>query len=271
MDIKIVGFKIILCDDVILVIGQENVFLWIECDVGIEFDKWGVLIVDEMIYEFIVKGVFFGGDSVFGFKNIIWVVEYGYQVVILIYKYCQGENVVECMLCGFNFMFVKMGVNEWMYFNFFDVFDCCEMLLVELKQCLVDCCKEVEVGFMDEQIIIEVQCCLNCDVQMVFDVLFCKECDVCFDICLVDCLLIVLVVEEVDLCQILCVLVNNVEQVVYVFELFKDIGWVMVKDEDFCFYCGLCVECCFIFVWDMQDVDIFIFYVIEEVEGVVVE
>ena len=208
-DTKIAGSKIIPCDDVILAIGQENAFPWIERDAGIEFDKWGVPIVDETTHESTVKGVFFGGDSAFGPKNIIWAVEHGHQAAISIHKHCQGENVAERMPRGLNLTSAKMGVNEWMYSNSFDASDRREMPLVELKQRLADRRKEVEVGFTDEQIITEVQRCLNCDVQTVFDAPLCKECDACLDICPVDCLSIVPVAEEADLRQTLRVPANN--------------------------------------------------------------
>lgn len=268
---KIAGSKIIPCDDVILAIGQENAFPWIERDAGIEFDKWGVPIVDETTHESSLKGVFFGGDSAFGPKNIIWAVEHGHQAAISIHKHCQGQSVSERMQRGLNLNSAKMGVNEWMYSNAFDASDRREMPLVALKQRLADRRKEVEVGFTDEQIITEVQRCLNCDVQTVFEAPLCKECDACLDICPVDCLSIVPVAEEADLRQTLRVPANNSEQAVYVSEPLKDTGRVMVKDEDLCLHCGLCAERCPTAAWDMQDADIFIPHAIEEAEGVAAE
>jgi len=78
------------CDDVILAIGQENAFPWIEKDAGIEFDKWEVPVVDKVTFESTQKGVFFGGDSAFGPKNIIWAVEHGHQAAISIHNHCQN-------------------------------------------------------------------------------------------------------------------------------------------------------------------------------------
>ena len=270
-DTKIAGSKIIPCDDVILAIGQENAFPWIERDAGIEFDKWGVPIVDETTHESSLKGVFFGGDSAFGPKNIIWAVEHGHQAAISIHKHCQGQSVSERMQRGLNLNSAKMGVNEWMYSNAFDASDRREMPLVALKQRLADRRKEVEVGFTDEQIITEVQRCLNCDVQTVFEAPLCKECDACLDICPVDCLSIVPVADEADLRQTLRVPANNSDQAVYVSEPLKDTGRVMVKDEDLCLHCGLCAERCPTAAWDMQDADIFIPHAIEEAEGVAAE
>ena len=38
--------RIIPCDDVLVAIGQENAFPWIERDIGIEFDRWDMPKVD---------------------------------------------------------------------------------------------------------------------------------------------------------------------------------------------------------------------------------
>jgi len=270
-DQRVSGSKIIPCDDVILAIGQENAFPWIERDIGIEFDKWGVPVVDETTHESTLKGVFFGGDSAFGPKNIIWAVEHGHQAAISIHKHCENQPVTERMPRGLNLQSAKMGVNEWMYSNTFEGAHRREMPLEDLRNRLKDRKLEVELGFTEEQIVTEVQRCLNCDVQTVFDPPLCKECDACIDICPVDCLSIVPNAEEADLRQSLKVPANNLEQDLYVSEPLKDTGRVMVKDEDLCLHCGLCAERCPTSAWDMQDADIFIPHALEEVKGVAAE
>ncbi len=265
------GSKIIPCDDVILAIGQENAFPWIEREIGIEFDEWGVPIVDEITHESTLKGVFFGGDSAFGPKNIIWAVEHGHQAAISIHKHCQGADVTTRMPRGVTLSSAKMGVNEWMYSNTYDGSNRREMELVDLKQRLADRKMEVETGFTDAQIVTEVQRCLNCDVQTVFEAPLCKECDACLDICPVDCLSIVPAAPEPELRQTLKVPANNIEQAVYVSEALPETGRVMVKDEDLCLHCGLCAERCPTAAWDMQDAEIFIPHVNEEAEGVAAE
>ncbi|WP_300531029.1 FAD-dependent oxidoreductase [Maricaulis sp.] len=270
-DQRVSGSKIIPCDDVILAIGQENAFPWIERDIGIEFDKWGVPVVDETTHESTLKGVFFGGDSAFGPKNIIWAVEHGHQAAISIHKHCENQPVTERMPRGLNLQSAKMGVNEWMYSNTFEGAHRREMPLEDLRSRLKDRKLEVELGFTEEQIVTEVQRCLNCDVQTVFDPPLCKECDACIDICPVDCLSIVPNAEEADLRQTLKVPANNLEQDLYVSEPLKDTGRVMVKDEDLCLHCGLCAERCPTSAWDMQDADIFIPHALEEVKGVAAE
>ena len=77
-------------DDVILAIGQENAFPWIERDSGIEFDKDGMPVVDAATMQSTRPGVFFGGDSAFGPKNIIWAVAHAHEAAISIHNHCSG-------------------------------------------------------------------------------------------------------------------------------------------------------------------------------------
>jgi len=270
-DTQIVGTKIIPCTDVILAIGQENAFPWIERDIGIEFDKWGVPIVDEKTFESTKKGIFFGGDSAFGPKNIIWAVEHGHQAAISIHKHCEGTALEARLPRGVNLQSAKMGVNEWMYSNSYTGEHRRQMPLAELKARLSNRKMEVETGYTAEQIATEVQRCLNCDVQTVFEAPLCKECDACMDICPVDCLSIVPVAEEAELRQSLRVPANNKDQDLFVSEPLKDTGRVMVKDENLCLHCGLCAERCPTAAWDMQDADIFIPHVDDETKKVAAE
>ena len=263
-DSRVTGTKIIPCDDVILAIGQENAFPWIERDLGIEFDKWDVPEVDETTHQSTREGVFFGGDSAFGPKNIIWAVEHGHQAAISIHKYCQGQDVADRMPRGVNLLATKMGVNEWSYSNTYDGRHRMAMNTEELARRFKDRKLEVEKGFSPEQTAIEVQRCLNCDVQTVFDAPLCKECDACLDICPVDCLSIVPNGEEADLRTRLKAPANETEQALYVSDPLKDTGRVMVKDENLCLHCGLCAERCPTAAWDMQLSDIHIPHVDEE-------
>jgi len=265
------GTKIIPCDDVILAIGQENAFPWIERDLGIEFDKWGVPVVDETTHASTLPGVFFGGDSAFGPKNIIWAVEHGHQAAISIHKHCEGEALDERLPRGVNLASAKMGVNEWMYSNSYDGSHRRDMPLVELQERLSNRKMEVELGFDAERIATEVQRCLNCDVQTVFEAPLCKECDACLDICPVDCLAIVPDGEEDALRASLRVPATNKEQALSVSAPLKDTGRVMIKDENLCLHCGLCAERCPTAAWDMQDADIFIPHVDNEAEKVAAE
>jgi len=265
------GTKIIPCDDVILAIGQENAFPWIERDIGIEFDKWNVPIVDETTHQSTRDGVFFGGDAAFGPKNIIWAVEHGHQAAISIHNHCQNKDLNDRLTRGVNLETAKMGVNEWMYSNGFDAAHRGDMKTVELVNRFKDLKTEVELGFNAEQIASEVQRCLNCDVQTVFEAPLCKECDACIDICPVDCLTIAPNGDEADLRTRLKAPSTNLEQALYVSEALPDTGRVMVKDEDLCLHCGLCAERCPTAAWDMQDADILIPHVFEEAAKVAAE
>jgi NADPH-dependent glutamate synthase beta subunit-like oxidoreductase len=116
-DQRVIGERFIPADDVVLAIGQDNAFPWIERGLGIEFDKWDVPLVDETTFQATRPGVFFGGDSAFGPKNIIWAVEHGHQAAVSIHKYCQGEDVFGRLPVTMNLSSRKMGIHEWSYKN----------------------------------------------------------------------------------------------------------------------------------------------------------
>ena len=239
-------------DDVILAIGQENAFPWIERDLGIEFDKWEVPKVDPVTHESTRKGVFFGGDAAFGPKNIIWSVEHGHQAAISIHQHCLGKPVAERLPPGVNLQSRKMGMHEWSYNNDYSGIERRLVPHVSLKERFKKIDIEVELGFTAEQAAAEVQRCLNCDVQTVFDAKLCIECDACIDICPVDCLTMTPDGEEADLRTRLKAPAKNITQALYVSAPLKHTGRVMVKDEDVCVHCGLCAERCPTAAWDMQ-------------------
>jgi NADPH-dependent glutamate synthase beta subunit-like oxidoreductase len=246
------GEEFLPADDVILAIGQENAFPWIERDLGIQFDKWDVPVVDKTTFQSTRAGVFFGGDAAFGPKNIIWAVEQGHQAAISIHKHCQGESVSERLPPGINLQSRKMGIHEWSYPNDYAPAERRLMPHVSLKERFKKLNIEVELGFTAEQAAVEVQRCLNCDVQTVFTPKLCIECDACIDICPVDCLTITENGAEVDLRQRLRAPARNLTQALYVSSSLAQTGRVMVKDEDLCVHCGLCAERCPTAAWDMQ-------------------
>jgi formate dehydrogenase (NADP+) beta subunit len=240
------------CDDVILAIGQENAFPWIERDMGIEFDKWNVPNVDKRTFQSTLENVFFGGDAAFGPKNIIWAVEHGHQAAISIHKYCCGEPVAERLPRGITLSSRKMGMHEWSYKNEYNAAERRLVPHVGLIERFKKINVEVELGFTAEQAALEVQRCLNCDVQTVFTAKLCIECDACIDICPVDCLTIAPNGSEEQLRSGLKAPAANPEQGLYVSSALPQTGRVMVKDEDVCVHCGLCAERCPTAAWDMQ-------------------
>jgi ferredoxin len=252
MDERTVGEEFEPADDVILAIGQENAFPWIEQDLGIEFDKWNVPRVDAKTFQSTRPGVFFGGDSAFGPKNIIWAVEQAHQAAISIHKHCQGELITERLAPGMNLQSRKMGMHEWSYANDYTSVERRLMPHVSLKERFKKLDIEVELGFTAEQAAEEVQRCLNCDVQTVFDAKLCIECDACIDICPVDCLTMTANGEESELRTHLKAPAKNLTQALYVSRPLEQTGRVMVKDEDLCVHCGLCAERCPTAAWDMQ-------------------
>ena len=247
-----VGEQFLPADDVILAIGQENAFPWIERDLGIEFDKWNVPVVDKTTFQSTRPGVFFGGDAAFGPKNIIWAVEHGHQAAISIHKHCQGESIAERLPPGVTLQSRKMGMHEWSYSNDYSPVERRLMPHVSLKERFKKLNIEVELGFTAEQTEAEVQRCLNCDVQTVFSAKLCIECDACIDVCPVDCLTITHNGEEADLRGRLKAPAKNLTQPLYVSAPLPQTGRVMVKDEDLCVHCGLCAERCPTAAWDMQ-------------------
>ena len=249
---RISGEEFFAADDVILAIGQENAFPWIERDLGIEFDKWSVPKVDTQTFQSTRPGVYFGGDAAFGPKNIIWAVEHGHQAAISIHRYCQGEPVTERLAPGINLQSRKMGMHEWSYANDYNPVERRLVPQVSLKERFKKLNIEVELGFTAEQAAAEVQRCLNCDIQTVFEAKLCIECDACIDICPTDCLTITADGEEADLRTRLRAPARNLEQPLYVSVPLKQTGRVMVKDEDLCVHCGLCAERCPTAAWDMQ-------------------
>jgi formate dehydrogenase beta subunit len=249
---RVLGEEFFPCDDVILAIGQENAFPWIERDAGIELDKWNVPVVDKQTFQSTLPNVFFGGDAAFGPKNIIWSVEHGHQAAISIHKFCSGESVTVRMPRGVSLSSRKMGMHEWSYKNEYNGAERRLVPHVGLIERFKKVNVEVELGFTAEQAALEVQRCLNCDMQTVFTAKLCIECDACIDICPVDCLTITSNGTEAQLRSRLKAPATNVLQALYVSGDLPHTGRVMVKDEDVCVHCGLCAERCPTAAWDMQ-------------------
>ncbi len=261
---RVVGEEFLPADDVILAIGQENAFPWIERDLDIEFDQWDVPVIDKMTFQSRRPGVFFGGDAAFGPKNIIWAVEHGHQAAISIHRHCHGEPITTRLPPRINLQSRKMGMHEWSYANDYSPLERRLMPHVSLKERFKKLNIEVELGFTAEQVEQEVQRCLNCDVQTVFVAKLCIECDACLDICPVDCLTITHNGAEAQLRTRLKAPARNLAQPLYVSAALPQTGRVMVKDEDLCVHCGLCAERCPTAAWDMQKSELHWPYAVDE-------
>ena len=247
-----IGRVTIDCDSVILAIGQENAFPWIEREIGLEFNKWDMPLVDKETFMSTRDGVFFGGDSAFGPANIIWAVEQGHQAAISIHQYCQGKSISDRPPKGQTLVNTKMGLHEWAYSNNYDPAKRQKMIHIDLQTRFSNMTVEVEAGFTDEQTRAEVQRCLNCDVQTAFTESACIECDACIDICPVDCLTMTVNDEEPELRKHLKAPAEQLDQALFVSGALKQTGRVMVKDENVCLHCGLCAERCPTYAWDMR-------------------
>ncbi|MFC3070164.1 FAD-dependent oxidoreductase [Phenylobacterium soli] len=239
------------CDDVLVAVGQENAFPWIERDIGLEFNEWDMPKVDEVTFQSTNPRVFFGGDAAFGPKNIIWAVAHGHEAAVSIDKFCQGEDVSQRPAPDFSLISQKMGIHEWSYDNDVSNDHRFRVPLREKAEALKDVRLEVELGFDQALGLKEAQRCLNCDVETVFADSLCIECDACVDICPMDCITFTADGEEADLRPRLKAPALNLEQDLYVSGALPT-GRVMVKDEDVCLHCGLCAERCPTGAWDMQ-------------------
>ncbi|ATQ44099.1 FAD-dependent oxidoreductase [Caulobacter mirabilis] len=239
------------CDDVLLAIGQENAFPWIERDIGLEFDDWGMPKVDAVTFQSTHPKVFFGGDAAFGPKNIIWAVAHGHEAAVSIDAFCRGKDVRLRPPPMVNLSSQKMGIHEWSYDNDVSLEDRKVVPLLPIESALASVKAEVELGFDDALALAETQRCLNCDVQTVFSAPLCIECDACADICPTDCITFTVNEEEDGLRPRLKAPAMNETQDLYVSGALPT-GRVMVKDEDVCLHCGLCAERCPTGAWDMQ-------------------
>ncbi len=249
---EVIGREIIPCDTVVLAVGQDNAFPWIERDIGLDFGKWDMPVVDKTTFMSTRQGVFFGGDAAFGPANIIWAVEHGHQAAISIHNHCQGIPVTERPPQGMTLSSTKMGLHEWAYSNNYNTAERQKMMHVELPVRFSSMTTEVEKGFTAEQTQAEVERCLNCDMETHFMPSLCIECDACIDICPVDCLAITINGDEPFLRERFNAPATNLEQPLYVSDPLKQTRRVMLKDENVCLHCGLCAERCPTYAWDMR-------------------
>ena len=249
---EVIAREILPCDSVVLAVGQDNAFPWIERNIGLEFGKWDMPVVDKTTFMSTRPGVFFGGDAAFGPANIIWAVEHGHQAAISIHNYCQRIPLTDRPPQGMTLTSTKMGLHEWAYSNNYSPIERQKMAHVELPVRFASMSTEVEKGFTAEQAEAEVQRCLNCDMETHFIPSLCIECDACIDICPVDCLAISVNGDEPFLRERFNAPALNTDQPIYVSEALKQTSRVMLKDENICLHCGLCAERCPTYAWDMR-------------------
>jgi ferredoxin len=239
------------CDEVLVAIGQENAFPWIENDIGLEFDKWGLPVLNETTLQSTLPKVFFGGDSAFGPKNIITAAAQGHEAAISIDLFCRGKDLLQRPSPLVNLVSQKMGIHEWSYDNQVSEEERKKVPVKALEKTLKDIKLELEMGFDPFMACAEAERCLNCDIETVFTVKTCIECDACVDICPTECITFTADGEEDDLRGRLKRASINRDQALYVSDVLKT-GRIMVKDENICLHCGMCAERCPTGAWDMQ-------------------
>ena len=239
------------CDQVLVAVGQENAFPWIERDCGIEFDKWGLPRLHADSLQSTLPQVFFGGDAAFGPKNIITAVAHGHQAAVSIDLFLSGEDPLLRPTSPMSLVSQKMGIHEWSYRNDVSGDNRFKVPWVQAEKALASIKVEVELGFDAATALKEASRCLNCDMQTVFNRDTCIECDGCVDICPMDCITFTHEGEEAELRERLKAPARNLDQPLYVSAPLKT-HRIMVKDEDVCLHCGLCAERCPTGAWDMQ-------------------
>ena len=239
------------CDAVLIAVGQENAFPWIERDIGLDFDRWGLPVLDKTTLQSTIPHVFFGGDAAFGPKNIIWAVAHGHDAAISIDKLLSGADIHARPDPVVRVSSQKMGIHEWSYDNDVSPEQRRKVPWAAAEKTLKSIKVEVELGFDAATAWKEAQRCLNCDVQTVFARSLCIECDACVDICPMDCISFTANGDEAELRTRLHAPALDLAQDLYVSDALKT-GRVMVKDEDVCLHCGLCAERCPTGAWDMQ-------------------
>ena len=239
------------CDEVLIAVGQENAFPWIERDAGIEFDDWGLPKLNAKSLQSTCPKVFFGGDAAFGPKNIITAVAHGHEAAVSIDRFLHGEDVGHRPPPHVNLMSQKMGIHEWSYHNAPTNDARHKVPWAKAEKALASIRVEVELGFDPATALKEAERCLNCDVQTVFTDRLCIECDACVDVCPMDCITFTTDGDEADLRGRLKAPAINKDQALYVSAPLKT-HRVLVKDEDVCLHCGLCAERCPTGAWDMQ-------------------
>ncbi|MGQ0703418.1 MAG: FAD-dependent oxidoreductase [Gemmatimonadales bacterium] len=257
---EVIDTVVLPCDDVILAIGQENAFPWIERDIGIAFNEQDMPVVDRVTMQGTLPDVFFGGDAAWGPENIIWAVAHGHQAAISIHNWCRAIPVTERPPEGMTLVSAKAGMHAWSYSNDYNPSPRAQMQHAELVERFSNLAVEVELGFTPEQTAREVERCLNCDIQTHFTAPLCIECDACVDVCPVNCLTIAPNGPEEAVRQQLSAPAVNPAQALYASAPLPQTGRIMLKDEDVCLHCGLCAERCPTAAWDMARFDLLIPY-----------
>jgi formate dehydrogenase beta subunit len=246
------GRVVMPCDDVILAVGQDAGFPWIERDLGLDFGRWDLPVVDRVTMQSTLPGVFFGGDAAFGPLNIIWAVEHGHQAAISIHDLCTGVPLSERPAPGFSLVSQEMGLGQWSYHNEYNPSRRQRMEHVAMLRRFQSLELEVELGFTAEQTAREVTRCLNCDVQTVFAPDLCIECDACVDVCPTRCLSLTPDGDEAEVMARLSAPRLNPSEPLFVSAPLPHTNRLMIKDEDLCVHCGLCAERCPTSAWQMQ-------------------
>jgi NADPH-dependent glutamate synthase beta subunit-like oxidoreductase/ferredoxin len=243
--------EFIPCDEVLLAIGQDNAFPWIEQDIGIGFDDRGRPEINPTTFQSTLEKVFFGGDAAFGAQNIITAVAHGHEAALSIHLFLEGKDVQQRPQPASDLAGQKLGYHDWIYHSEVIEEQRHAVPMQPKVKSIKDRLLEVELGFDRQVGLKEALRCINCDIQTVFYYDKCIECDACVDICPTTCINFLANGEEEDLRSRLAIPAKNDWQSLYVSDILPT-GRVMAKDENVCLHCGLCAERCPTAAWEME-------------------
>jgi ferredoxin len=234
------------CDTVIMAIGQAPKLDFLRPEDGVEISRRGLIAVEPRTLMTSAKGIFAGGDCVFGPRLIIDSVADGKRAAIGIDEYLRGSKHPEPTIE------VEILTRHSMPSDLLDlVRQPIPVLPLDRRTGVT----EVELDFDEEIARLEAQRCLHCWVNTIFEGnaeegSLCILCGGCVDVCPENCLELVSldrfefdpnVVEKlVESEALLNVELNGVKAE----ELGVISGSVMLKDETRCIRCGLCAARC---------------------------
>jgi NADPH-dependent glutamate synthase beta subunit-like oxidoreductase len=238
------------CDDVILAIGQEPAFPWIERDLGVAFNDRGLPKIDARTFQSGHPKVFFGGDAAFGPRNIITAVAHGHEAAISIDRFLCGADITERPAPAVSLAPKRM---QAVVQRIPDVAPQARVAvpLAPRAAALADIHTEVELGFDIAQALDQAGRCLGCDRETVFAAPLCVDCKACENVCPTDCITFTKDGEEQELRQRLKAPALNPAQDIYLAGGLVS-GRVMAKSEDLCLHCGLCAQNCPTGAWQIQ-------------------
>jgi NADPH-dependent glutamate synthase beta subunit-like oxidoreductase len=219
-------------DSVILAVGQQTDLSFITPSDGIELTPGRLVKVHPETLATTAKGVFAGGDSAFGPRNIIDAVANGKRAALSIDEYLRGEKPVT----HYELLIDKIPTRRYTRPEEFEQHPRQAPPTIDLNRRTG--ISEVESGYAEEQAQTQAERCLACHVQTIYDAEKCVMCNRCVDVCPEYCLKLV-PFPDLDLDE--STKTKLMQQ--YNLDPFSP-ATAMIKDDETCIRCGLCAICC---------------------------